>query len=70
MQTNQEYSYYLRITGKCESGSPEPYEMIKPRLHNILLNQEKIRFINQFQQELYSQAIKEGKVISHDNESL
>lgn len=70
VQTNQEYSYYLRITGKCESGSPEPYEMVKPRLHNILLNQEKIRFINQFQQELYNQAIKEGKVISHDNESL
>lgn len=70
VQQQQEYSYYLRITGKCDTGTPQPYEMVKPKLHSALLNQEKIRFINHFQQELYNIAVKEGKVISHENESL
>lgn len=62
IQNSADYSYYLRITGMSKAGSPQPYEMVYPRLHNILLNQEKIKFINQFQQELYNQAIKNGMV--------
>ncbi len=70
VQQSEEYSYYLRITGKCDAGSPQPYEMIQPELYNILLNQEKIRFINQFQQELYQKAINEGLIIEHQTAQL
>ena len=70
VQQSEEYSYYLRITGKCDAGAPQPYEMIQPELYNILLNQEKIRFINLFQQELYQKAIDEGLIIEHQTEQL
>lgn len=66
-QKNEEYCYLLRITGKCDAGNPQPYEMIQPELRNVLSNQEKIRFINQFQQELYNQALSSGRIISHQN---
>lgn len=67
-QKDNEYCYLLRITGKCDAGNPQPYEMIQPELRNVLTNQEKIRFINQFQQELYNQALESGRIISHQNE--
>ena len=68
IQNKEGFTYYLRITGKCNAGTPQPYEMIQPELHNILLNQEKIRFINQFQQSLYDNAVENGDIIFFDNE--
>lgn len=62
VQKDGENTYYLRITGMSKAGTPQPYEMVAPRLRGILLNQEKIKFINQFQQELYNEAISSGKV--------
>lgn len=67
IQTKEGQTYYLRITGKCNAGTPQPYEMIRPELHNILLNQEKIRFINQFEQSLYNKAIEDGDIIYFEN---
>ena len=62
IQQDAENSFYLRITGMSKAGTPQPYEMVSPRLRGILLNQEKINFINQFQQELYNEAMSNGKV--------
>lgn len=67
-QTKDDYTYYLRITGKCNAGQPQPYEMIRPELQNILLNQEKIKFIQTFQQSLYDKAIANGQIKYFENE--
>ncbi len=68
IQQSEGFAHYLRITGKCNAGTPQPYVMVQPELRNILLNQEKIRFINEFQQSLYNNAIKDGQIIFFDNE--
>lgn len=68
VQKREDYTYYLRITGICPAGNPQPYEMIRPNLNGILLNQEKIKFINQFQQTLYNDAIQNGSITFFDNE--
>lgn len=67
-QVKEDYTYYLRITGKCNAGQPQPYEMIRPELQNILLNQEKIKFIQTFQQSLYDKAIANGQIKYFENE--
>ena len=67
-QQKDNYTYYLRITGKCNAGNPQPYEMIQPELKNMLLNQEKIKFINQFQQSLYNNAVEKGEIIFFENQ--
>lgn len=67
-QAKDDYTYYLRITGKCNAGQPQPYEMIRPELQNILLNQEKIKFIQTFQQSLYDKAIANGQIKYFENE--
>lgn len=67
-QAKEDYTYYLRITGKCNAGQPQPYEMIRPELQNILLNQEKIKFIQTFQQSLYDKAIANGQIKYFENE--
>lgn len=67
-QTKDDYTYYLRITGKCNAGQPQPYEMVRPELQNILLNQEKIKFIQTFQQSLYDKAIANGQIKYFENE--
>ena len=46
----------------------QDYEMIKNELRNILLNQEKIKFINQFQQSLYNDAVENGEIKYFENE--
>lgn len=68
VQKKEDYTYYLRITGKCNAGSPQPYEMVGPELQNIMINQEKIKFINHFQQSLYNKALENGDIIFFDNE--
>lgn len=68
VQEKEGYSYFLRVTGKCDAGKPKPYEMIKNELRNILLNQEKIKFINQFQQSLYNDAVENGEIKYFENE--
>lgn len=67
-QAKDDYTYYLRITGKCNAGQPQPYEMIRPELQNILLNQEKIKFIQTFQQSLYDKAVANGQIKYFENE--
>jgi hypothetical protein len=42
--------------------------MIRPELQNILLNQEKIKFIQTFQQSLYDKAIANGQIKYFENE--
>jgi len=61
-QKDSSYRYFLRITGKCSPGTVEPYEIAQQKIANILAHREKTHFINEFQDNLYNNALKKKKI--------
>lgn len=56
------YCYLLNIKEYMTPGQTEPYESAGPRIVEILVNQGKVDFLRRFEDELYDDAVKDGKV--------
>ena len=56
------YCYLLNIAEYLVPGQTEPYESASPRIVEILVNQRKVDFLRNFEDELYNDAIQRGKV--------
>lgn len=62
-ETSDSLQYYLlRITSFRKTGNVEPFEMAKDKISNILLNKSKSSFIENFETELYNDAIKDETI--------
>lgn len=69
IQQTEEFSYYLKITGLCLSGTPQPFELVETDLGNILTNKAKIDYIREFYDKLYEKAIRRGTITLYENKN-
>lgn len=56
------YCYLLNIQEHIPAGSVPPYEYAEARILEMLINQKRKEFIENFENELYTDAIKRGEV--------
>jgi len=56
------YCYLLNISEYIPAGSVAPYDYATAQIVEILTNQQKVDFIKKFEDELYNDAIRSGKV--------
>ena len=61
--TDSSYCYLLNIRQVLLKGQVEPFEYAEPRIREILINQRKLDFIKEFEEELYNDALDGGDVI-------
>ena len=61
------YCYLLNISEYIASGSVAPYEYVEPTIIELLINQKKMEFLRNFENELYEDAIKKGDVVFNTN---
>lgn len=60
--TDSSFCYLLHIKEHLLKGQVEPYEYAQPRIKEILINQRKLEFIKEFEDELYNDALNGGDV--------
>ena len=56
------YYYFLNISEYLPAGSVAPFEYSKPEIRDILISQRKLEFLKNFENDLYNDALKKGKV--------
>ncbi len=56
------YCYLLNISEYIPSGSVAPYDYAHTQIVEMLINQRKVEFLKNFEEELYNDAIRSGKV--------
>lgn len=61
--TDSSFCYFLNIRQVLLKGQVEPFEYAEPRIREILINQRKLDFIKEFEEELYNDALDGGDVI-------
>lgn len=54
--------YMLGVKSVLRTGDPEPFEIAKDRITSIIMNKMKSDFIDNFQNELYHDAVESGTV--------
>ena len=64
--TDSSYCYELNIRQVLLKGQVEPFEYAEPRIREILINQRKLDFIKEFEEELYNDALDGGDVIFYN----
>ena len=64
--TDSSYCYLLNIREVRLKGQVEPFEYAEPRIREILINQRKLDFIKEFEEELYNDALDGGDVIFYN----
>ena len=56
------FCYFLNIRGVRFIGEEEPYEYTKNNIKEILINQKRMDFLRNFEEELYQMAVRKGKI--------
>lgn len=56
------YCYLLNISEYLPAGSVAPYDYAHTQIMEMLINQRKVEFLKKFEEELYNDAIRSGKV--------
>lgn len=56
------YYYLLNIKEFLPSGSVAPYDFAGPQIKDMLVNQRKVEFLRDFENELYNDAVRGGDV--------
>ena len=64
--TDSSYCYLLNIRQVLLKGQVEPFEYAEPRIREILINQRKLDFVKEFEEELYNDALDGGDVIFYN----
>ena len=60
---DDEFVYMLYVKDCVLRGKTAPFEYIKPMVKNVLLNSRKTEFLRKYEQDLFDNAVKDGKVI-------
>ncbi|MDR1584620.1 MAG: hypothetical protein LBS07_00390 [Prevotellaceae bacterium] len=58
--------YLLHINDYIPAGQPEPYELAKDKITNILRMRIKADYISSFENDLYNEAVKTGAVMFYE----
>lgn len=56
------YYYFLNISEYLPQGGVAPYDYAETEIKDVLINQRKLEFLRNFENELYNDALKKGKV--------
>lgn len=54
--------YFLNVTDYIPTGMQEPYEAARPLVNDMVLNKKQVEFLNQVRDDLYRQAMDDGKI--------
>lgn len=57
------FYYFLNIKEYLLIGNVEPYDHAEPEIKDILINQRKLEFLKNFEDELYNDAVKKNKIV-------
>lgn len=57
------YYYFLNIKQYLPIGSVEPYDYAEAEIKDILINQRKLEFLKNFENELYTDAIRKNRIV-------
>lgn len=57
------FFYFLNIKQYLPVGSVEPYDYAEPEIKDILINQRKLEFLRNFENELYTDAIRKNRIV-------
>ena len=57
------FCYLLNIDEFIPKGEIAPYEYVKPQVFEMLVNQRKVAFLKNFEEELYDDALRAGDVV-------
>ncbi|MDR1937412.1 MAG: peptidyl-prolyl cis-trans isomerase [Tannerellaceae bacterium] len=68
--SDSSYCYLLNIKEYLPVGSIAPYEYAEPQVIEMLINQRKMEFLRNFEEELYQNAIRSGDVVFNKDESI
>jgi hypothetical protein len=69
--SDSNYCYLLNIKEHLPVGSVAPYEYAEPQVIEMLINQRKMEFLKDFEEELYQDAVRSGDVLfSEEEESI
>lgn len=60
--SDSSYCYLLNIRDYIPAGQVAPYDYVQPQIMDMLLAQRKQKFLKDFEEELYNDAIRDGKV--------
>lgn len=61
-QQDSTYQYFLHVTEYLLPGDNAPYEYNKPIIQDMLLNQKKVAFLKDLEEDLYKRALNKGYV--------
>ncbi|MDR0506196.1 MAG: peptidyl-prolyl cis-trans isomerase [Dysgonamonadaceae bacterium] len=65
-QQDSKYYYLLHITAYLLPGDNAPFEYAKPTIKEILINQQKIDFLNKIEEDLYRKALDKGNITFYE----
>lgn len=55
--------YLLRITDRNSAGEAMPLDYVRPEIEKVLLNRRQVNFLRHQKDEIYQQAIRQGKIV-------
>jgi hypothetical protein len=61
-QKGSKFYYFLHVTSYSLPGDNAPFEYAKPTIKEILINQQKIDFLNKIEEDLYRKALDNGQI--------
>ncbi|MDR0799647.1 MAG: peptidyl-prolyl cis-trans isomerase [Dysgonamonadaceae bacterium] len=61
------YYYFLHVTAYLPPGENAPFEYAKPVIKEILINQRKIDFLKQVEEDLYNKALNNRQITFYNN---
>ena len=59
--------YLLRITDRNSAGVAMPLDYARPEIEKVLLNRRQVDFLQHQKNEIYQQAIRQGKIVFNKN---
>jgi hypothetical protein len=61
-QEGPKFHYFLHVTAYSLPGDNAPFEYAKPTIKEMLINQQKIDFLNKIEDDLYRKALNNGQI--------
>ncbi|GHT26521.1 hypothetical protein FACS189432_01090 [Bacteroidia bacterium] len=65
-RSDSSYCYFLNITDYRLPGDDAPFEFAKANIQEVLINQQKIEFLKQTEEDLYQRAVKKGEIMFYN----
>jgi hypothetical protein len=62
------YYYFLNVIAYLLPDDNAPFEYAKPTVKEILINQQKIDFLKQVEEDLYNKALNSGQIVFYNEE--